>query len=338
MSYSHLNYLKRCQILTLWKAGFNQTQIANEVGVHKSTISREFNRNITFVRTKYGCWRYKPDYAQHYADDRRKAKRHFYKFTEEVSEFVKEKLLLDWSPEQISGYAKRWDLFSISHERIYQFILEDKARGGTLYTHLRHQHKSYRKRYGSPKRASNLRNRTMIDERPKIVDDKCRIGDWEIDTIIGKHHKQAIVSIVERVSKFTLLKKLEKKDSDTLKDATIEALLKYKSYVHTITSDNGSEFARHELISDKLAADFYFAHPYSSWERGLNENTNGLVRQYIKKGSALTDITDVELAIISDKLNARPRKTLGYTSPNEIFLNKLNGDEIEHSCFSHAQK
>ncbi len=235
-------------------------------------------------------------------------------------EFVKEKLLEDWSPEQISGYAKRWNLFSISHERIYQFILEDKRNGGQLYTHLRHQHKKYRKRYGSPKRQGAIKNRRMIDDRPKIVEEKNRIGDWEIDTIIGKNHKQAVLSIVERVSKYTLLKKLEIKTSAATKVAVIEALKGYQGVVHTITSDNGCEFAQHEEISKQLEADFFFAHPYSSWERGLNENTNGLVRQYLKKGSAFIPITDEELAIIAYKLNNRPRKTLGFKSPSEVFI------------------
>lgn len=248
------------------------------------------------------------------------AKRQYYKFTKEVANFVREKLLEDWSPEQISGYAKRWNLFSISHERIYQFILEDKDRGGQLYKHLRHQNKSYRKRYGSPKRQSPIKNRTMIDMRPKIVDKKVRVGDWEIDTIFCKNKKQAILSIVERVSKFTLLKKLEAKTGQTTKVALVEALQQYKERVYTITSDNGSEFSRHEEICMMLEADFYFAHPYSSWERGLNENTNGLIRQYIKKGSELTEITDQELALIACKLNNRPRKTLNYKSPNEIFM------------------
>ncbi len=319
MGHTHLNYLKRCQILALWKTGFNQTQIAKEVGVNKSTICREFKRNITFVRTKLGYWTYKPDYAQCYADERRKAKRHYYKFTEEVAKFVKEKILEDWSPEQISGYAKRWKLFSISHERIYLFILEDKENGGELYKHLRHQNKKYRKRYGSPKRHCPIKNRVMIDDRPEIVDKKSRIGDWEIDTIIGKNHKQAVLSIVERVSKFTLLKKLNIKTSDTAKIALTEALEKYKNHVHTITSDNGTEFAGHEGVSAALEADFFFAHPYSSWERGLNENTNGLVRQYIRKGSEFTDVTDESLAIIANKLNNRPRKTLEYKSPSEVF-------------------
>jgi transposase, IS30 family len=208
MAYKRLNYLRRCQILALWKAGFRQSQIAKEVGVHRSTISREFKRNITFIRTSLGYWTYKPNYAQCYADERRKASRNFYKSTKEVEQFVRDKIQEDWCPEQISGYAKRLGLFSISHERIYQFLIQDKFDGGKLYQHLRHKNKKYRKRYGSPARQCSIRSRRMIDEGPGVVDEKSRIGDWEIDTIIGKNHKHAIVSIVERKSKFTILKKV----------------------------------------------------------------------------------------------------------------------------------
>lgn len=319
MGYKRLNYLRRVQILALWKAGFNQSQIAREVGVHRSTICREFQRNITFVRTALGYWAYKPNYAQCYADDRRKASKNFYKFTKEVEGFVIEKIQEDWSPEQISGYAKRLGLFSISHERIYQFLIQDKFDGGKLYKHLRHKNKKYRKRYGSPTRQCTIRNRRMIDERPAVIDDKSRIGDWEIDTIIGKNHNQAIVSIVERKSKFTILKKVTRKTAKNVTEATVQVLQGYVDKVLTITGDNGSEFAYHEQISQKLDADFFFAHPYSSWERGLNENTNGLVRQYIRKGSQLTKINDEILAIMATKLNNRPRKTLGYKTPNEVF-------------------
>ncbi len=319
MAHLHLNYLKRCQILALWKAGYNQTQIAKEVGVHKSTICREFKRNITFVRTALGYWTYKPDYAQSYAEARRKQTRYFYKFTKAVAEFVKERILEDWSPEQISGYAKRLNLFSISHERIYHFALEDKRNGGELYKHLRHQRKRYRKRYGSPKRMGPIKNKKVIDERPNIVDTKSRIGDWEVDTIIGKNHKQAVLTLVERATKFTLLKKLDSKNSQSVLIALTEALANYKEKAHTITSDNGSEFARHEKISEILDADFYFAHPYSSWERGLNENTNGLVRQYLKKGSSFSHVTENELIRLASKLNNKPRKTLSFLTPQQVF-------------------
>jgi len=269
VAYKHLTYIQRCKIYGLWRAGHSQIEIAKEIEVHKSTINRELNKNITFVRTALGSWQYKPDYAQHYVEERKKDKPKQIKFTEEVEAFVREKLLDDWSPEQISSYAKRHELFSLSHERIYQYILLDKQRGGELYKHLRHQHKKYRKRYGSPKRQGPIRNRRFIDERPIIINEKQRIGDWEIDTIIGKNHKQAIVSIVERVSKKTILKKVKAKTAELVSSSVIQCLNSLKDRVLTITGDNGSEFAYHEKIATELQADFYFAHPYSSWERGL---------------------------------------------------------------------
>lgn len=207
----------------------------------------------------------------------------------------------------------------IGKEWIYQFILKDKEKGGKLYLNLRHQNKKYRKRYGSPKRTGPIKNRRFIDERPKIVDEKNRIGDWEIDTIIGKQQKQAVISIVERFSKKTILKKVSKRTANSVAVATIDSLKDFSNSVLSITADNGSEFAFHEKISKELNTDFYFAHPYSSWERGLNENTNGLVRQYLKKGSSFSEITDLDLAIIEDCLNNRPRKSLGYATPNETF-------------------
>ena len=319
MGHKQLTLEQRYHISGLWKAGYKKTDIADEIGVHKSTISRELSRNITLVHTAFGSWQYKPNYAQTYADERHQNKAKQIKFTGLVEKFVREKLSIEWSPEQISGYAKRHKLFSISHERIYQFILEDKKIGGDLYTHLRHKNKKYRKRYGSGKRTGPIKNRIFIDDRPAEVDEKKRIGDWEIDTIIGKNHKQAIVTIVERLSKKAVLKKTENKTAELDYNATISGLSQLIKYILTITSDNGSEFAYHAKISNALEAEFYFAHPYSSWERGLNENTNGLVRQYIKKGSDFSNITDDTLAIIMDKLNNRPRKSLGYATPNEVF-------------------
>lgn len=319
MGYKQLDYRKRCQIYGLWRAGYNQSEIAKEVGVHKSTISREFKRNITFVRTSLGYWDYKPDYAQCYAAERHKNKPKARKFIKPVEAFVTEKIQEDWSPDQISGYAKRHNIFDISHERIYRFILANKQSGGNLHKHLRHQHKKYRKRYGSPKRIGSIKNRRFIDDRPIVVDQKSRIGDWEIDTIIGKNHRQAVISIVERVSKKTILSKVKSKTSKSVYESVLESMTPIKDKVLTITADNGSEFARHEKISTDLDTDFYFAHPYSSWERGLNENTNGLVRQYLKKGSGFESVDDQKIFSIMSKLNNRPRKLLGYKTPNEVF-------------------
>lgn len=319
MAYKQLDFIQRCRIYGLWRAGHTQLAIAKEIGVHKSTISRELNRNITFVRTKLGSWQYKPNYAQTYAEDRRKNKAKKIKFTSDVEAFVREKLLIDWSPEQISGYAKRHNLFSISHERIYQFILTDKQSGGGLYTHLRHQHKKYRKRYGSPNRQGPIKNRVMIDARPEVVNEKRRLGDWEIDTIIGKQHQKAIVTLVERVSKKTLIGKVGSKKAEFVKNQIIQLLKPFKPYVLTITADNGVEFSYHEIIAAALKTNIYFAHPYHSWERGLNENTNGLIRQYIPKGEDFTQISDADIMDIQERLNNRPRKSLSYATPNEVF-------------------
>lgn len=319
MVYKQLDFQKRCQIYGLWRAGHNQTEITNEIGVHKSTISRELKRNIVFVRTALGSWQYKPHYAQTYAEKRHKDKNKRIKLTQEVETFVRDKLQQDWSPDQISGYAKRHQLFSISHEWIYRYILKDKEKGGKLYLHLRHQHKKYRKRYGSPARTGPIKNRVFIDERPKIIDEKNRIGDWEIDTIIGKHRQQAIITIVERFSKKTLCKKTPSRKAEITREAAISVLKPFASKVFTVTGDNGVEFADHETISKVLNTQFYFAHPYASWERGLNENTNGLIRQYLQKGCDFSGVTDEALLAITDKLNNRPRKYLNYATPNEVF-------------------
>lgn len=317
MAYKHLTFIQRCKIYGLWRSGHNQTEIAKEIGVHKSTISREFKRNIFWWGSRIP--HYKPDYAQSYTEDRHKNKHKQIKFNKEVEAFVREKLLADWSPEQISGYAKRHQLFSISHERIYQFILKDKQTGGELYKHLRHQHKKYRKRYGSPKRQGPIKNRIMIDERPEVVDERKRLGDWEIDTIIGKQQQKAIVTLVERVSKLTLIGQVGTKQADVVCAQTIRLLSQIKDYVFTITADNGVEFAYHEAIAQALDAKIYFAHPYHSWERGLNENTNGLIRQYIPKGKDFTEVNEADIMRIQEQLNHRPRKSLGYATPYEVF-------------------
>lgn len=226
-------------------------------------------------------------------------------------------------------------LFSLSHEWIYRFILKDKEKGGRLYLHLRHQHKKYRKRYGSPARNSPIKNRIFIDERPKIVDEKSRIGDWEIDTIIGKNRQQAIITIVERFSKKTICKKIPCRKAEITKEAMVNALKPVIDRVLIITGDNGIEFAEHEAISKALNAQFYFAHPYASWERGLNENTNGLIRQYLHKGSNFSNITKDSLTITTNKLNNRPRKLLDYATPNEMFTtSKLCDIKINDICKS----
>ncbi|MCH9699245.1 MAG: IS30 family transposase, partial [Gammaproteobacteria bacterium] len=199
-------------------------------------------------------------------------------------------------------------------------VWADKRQGGTLYTHLRQSNKKRKKQYGSQDKRGQIRNRTSIDERPGIVEHKTRIGDWEIDTVIGQHHQGALVTIVDRVSKFTLIKKVESKHAAGVTAATVSLLAPFLDQVFTITADNGKEFADHEAITKQLGATVYFAHPYHSWERGLNENTNGLIRQYFTKGSSFVNISDQHVLEVMDKLNHRPRKTLNYQTPHAVFF------------------
>lgn len=313
MSYKHLTFVQRCKISAFWKAGYQQKEIAAEIGVSPSTISRELKRNS---RWNYV---YCPDQAAAFYKLKRKNSKKPKKFTEAIRNIVNEKLKLEWSPEQISGYGKRHGLFEISHERIYQYVLADKKSGGKLYLHLRFGKKKYRKRYGSPKRAHTIKNRVFIDERPEVVNQKLRLGDWEIDTIIGKEHKDAIVTIVERLSKKTVIGRVTTKKAQEVSTEVISLLSPIKQYVLTITSDNGCEFAHHEWIAENLEASIYFAHPYHSWERGLNENTNGLIRQYIPKGSSFSDLTPERIKEIENRINSRPRKSLNYATPDELF-------------------
>jgi transposase, IS30 family len=207
--------------------------------------------------------------------------------------------------EQISGYLHLHGLGRVSAERIYQHILADQQSGGSLYLNLRCQ-KKRRKRYGKLSRRGQIPNRRSVELRPEIVAEKTRLGDWEADTIIGKNHHQAILSLVERKTKYCLLAKVARKTAQMVEQAACGKLAEHVGKVHTITSDNGREFANHQQIAESLAADFFFAHPYHSWERGLNENTNGLVRQYFPKRMAFASITDEQLQMVEDKLNSRP--------------------------------
>jgi transposase, IS30 family len=222
-----------------------------------------------------------------------------------------------WSPAQIAGRLKLEDQLSVSHQRIYQHIYADEHGGGILYRHLRCQ-KVRRQRDGRYDRRAHCQDHRSIEQRPKIVDAKRRRGDWEADTIIGRNHQQAIVSLVERKSKLTQLEKVTRNTAELVGQAVREQWQPLT--VHRITSDNGREIAQHQSIAHQLKADFHFAHPYSSWERGLNENTNGLVRQYFPKKSDFSKITDREIKEAVERLNNRPRKTLGYKTPNEVFF------------------
>jgi transposase, IS30 family len=312
-NYKQLSQAQRYQIEILKKAGKNQKEIAELLGVSAPTISRELKRNK-------GQKGYRPKQAQIKADKRRKQAAKATKMTLALIILIEARIVLDWSPEQVSGQLKAELDILISHERIYQHIWTDKRHGGTLYTHLRQSNKKRKKQYGSKDKRGQIRNRVSIDERPAIVAEKTRIGDWEIDTVIGQNHQGALVTIVDRVSKFTLIKKVDSKHTEVVTAATIILLRPYLDKTLTITADNGKEFAGHETLKEQLGANVYFAHPYCSWERGLNENTNGLIRQYFTKGSSFENITDDEVEAVMNKLNHRPRKTLKFKTPHTVFF------------------
>jgi len=311
MNYTQLTRVQRYQIYALMKAGHNQSQIAVVVGCHKSTISRELRRN----RGQKG---YRPHQADELAYDRQ-CEAYRSRISWQTWQQVERLLRLEWSPEQIAGRLKLEQKPTVSHECIYLYVYAEKRRGGTLHRHLRSQ-KKQRKRYGGYLRRGQIPNRTSIDQRPQIVARKGRFGDWEADTIVGARHKGGLLSVVERKSKLTRLCKLETKGALELKRESIQLLRPLANQVHTITVDNGKEFCEHKAIAAGLQADIYFAHPYASWERGLNENTNGLVRQYFPKKYDFARITNQDLQRVEDLLNNRPRKTLGYWTPNEVFF------------------
>lgn len=308
--YPHLTYEQRCQIYALNKSGKSSRSIGQILGIHHSRVCRELRRNK-------GLRGYRYKQAQRLSEVRKI--RDNPKMTLELTSLIKEKLQLQWSPQQISGWLKRNGHGSISHERIYQHIWQDKKQGGDLYRNLRRRGKKYNKRIHKNSGRGLIPGRVDIDERPAIVDEQSRIGDWELDTIIGAGHKCAIVSMVERTTKFTRLRKVHNKSAREVTKSLVSALRPHKDKVLTLTSDNGKEFAGHFKVSEKLDADFYFAKPYHSWERGLNEHTNGLVRQYFPKNTCFEAISDKDIRKVENLLNNRPRAVLHYRTPAEVF-------------------
>ena len=308
-SYTQLTREQRYQISALLKMEHNLTEIADLLHVHKSTIGREINRNRG--------WRgYRPRQADQKACDRRKTPRRIACMPWDEVDVL---LCQDWSPEQISGWLNKHQRIRISHEWIYQHILADQLSGGDLYTHLRCQ-KKRRKRYGKHDYRGRIPDRVSIEARPAIVERRQRLGDWEIDTLIGKGHHGALVSLVERKSRFTLLQPVDQCQAELVSQAAISLLKPFAEKVLTITADNGKEFANHVQIAEALEAAFYFAHPYSAWERGTNENTNGLVRQYFPKNTNFSHPTFKDVLSVTDKLNHRPRKWFDFLTPFEVFL------------------
>lgn len=306
---------QRYQIEAYIESGMSKVFIAEKLCIHASSIYREIKRN---AHKKGG---YSAKHALMLADERKERFNQPRKFNKNIERTIRSFIENEqWSPEQIVGHCKKKEKPMVSHERIYQYVREDKANGGNLYKNMRHRLKHRKRPVGG--KQMPIRNRVSIDERPDIVCNKERFGDWEIDTIIGKNGKGAIVTIVERSSAFFMMKKLEGgKEAKGLAKTVVEMLLPYKKHVHSITSDNGSEFAEHEFIADKLDLNFYFAHPYSSWERGLSEYTNKLIRQYVPKKSVFENYTNEYITDVQRKINRRPRENLDFDDPKSIFYN-----------------
>lgn len=309
-SYTHLTQEERYQIYAYKKAGYSHFDIGEMLGRHVSTIRREVDRNT-------GLRSYRPQQAHWFAQERHQLKPKVIKMTEEMLQHIRERLALEWSPEQIQGRLKADGEASVCPKTIYDFIAQDKANGGDLYRHMRH--KKYRRRTGKPNARGQIRNRVGIEERPDIVDQKKRIGDWEADTVIGKGHKGVLVTLSERVSKLNLIAHVPSKHAEVVTQAMIGMLTPYRDDLHTITFDNGKEFAFHETVAQALDVKTYFARPYHSWERGLNENHNGLIRQYLPKGLPLDKVTQEQVMDIQNRLNQRPRKLLGFRTPEEVY-------------------
>jgi IS30 family transposase len=316
MNYTHLTQDERYQIAILNKAGHDQSEIAHLIHRHPSTISRELRRN----RGQRG---YRPKQAQALSQARMQACENGPRVSSETWNVVDAKLVETWSPEQISGYLKANGEPTVSHESIYQRIYADKRAGGTLHHTLRCQ-KIRKKRYGGRERRGSIPNQVSIDLRPAIVAERARFGDWEADLVIGAGQKQALVTINERTSRYSLIAHVPFKTAQAVSDSMISLLTPFATCVHTLTTDNGKEFAQHERIADTLDADFYFAHPYASWERGANENMNGLIRQFFPKKMRFDSITEKDIAFVMHRLNHRPRKCLGFKTPHEVFMNQLH--------------
>ena len=311
MGYTQLTREERYQIYILKKTGQMQKEIAHMLGRNKSTISRELRRNR-------GLRGYRPKQAHECAVARRLLKARP-RIDKQIWQGVETLIRQEWSPEQITRRLKMEQGVRISHEWIYQHVYADKRSGGDLSRSLRCQ-KVRRKRYGAYDRRGTIPNAVSIDDRPSIVDTRKRFGDWEGDTVIGKRHQGALVTLVERKSLYTVIRAVLRKTAGAVRAAVNEALTPHKDRVHTLTYDNGREFADHKGMAKDLETKIYFAHPYASWERGTNENTNGLIRQYFPKHRDLTTVSTTEIEQVMNKLNHRPRKSLGFRTPYEVFF------------------
>lgn len=314
---------QRYEIAALHSSGKTQEYIAGVMGVHKSSISRELRRNADGRSGQY-----KAKLAERKCRDRHRNKPKKIAFSTQVIEMIESLIREDLSPEQIVGYCKKNGVFCVSVESIYLHIWKDKKNRGDLYKHLRRKGRRYKKRGAINTGRGQIADRVGIEKRPLIVEDKSRFGDLEADTIVGKNHKGAIVTLNDRASGMLRMKKTATREAVEIGAAINELLERWIPYINTITSDNGKEFAEHKEIAENCQVDFYFANPYSPWERGANENLNGLIRQYFPKKTDFSTITDEEIERIERKLNNRPRKRYNFETPLEVMDKLLFNTEV----------
>lgn len=317
MTYTQITPHERYALSLFRRQGLNQAAIARSMGRHPSTISRELRRNV---------WRedgrtYRPGKAQSYTNQRRRVSRRNSQFTAGDWAAVEAVLREDWSPEQVVGWFARFRILAISHETIYRYVWKDKQRGGTLWTHLRVATKHVRKRYGHYDSRGRLAGKRHISERPAGAEHRSRFGHWEGDTVLGNtQHGACVVTLVERKSGFTAIGLLARRAAPEVNARLRQLIAAQPRPVRTITLDNGTEFHSYKALEATVEARCYFATPHHSWERGTNENTNGLIRQYLPKRTSMEHITQRDCQRIADTLNRRPRKRLGYRTPEECYV------------------
>ena len=313
-TYRRITYEDRCQIYALRTAGNTQAEIGKVLGFSQGTVSRELARTT-------GQRGYRFQQAHRTAQSRQQPVRHQpRKLTIRVRRALARKLRAErWSPEQMSFWLRATRGVSLSHEWIYQMIWANKRAGGDLWRFLRRRGKRYNRRGAHTAGRGVIPHRTDIADRPAIVDAKSRLGDWEGDTIVGAQRKGALLTHVERKSLFTTISRLPRPTANATHRATVRRLKPLRDHVHTITYDNGKEFAGHRHTAHILHAQIFFATPYHAWERGVNENTNGLIRDFFPKGTNFSTIHPATVAKVERLLNGRPRKSLGFKTPNEVF-------------------
>jgi len=317
MKYRQLNAEERSVLAALRSLGLSQAEIGRELGRHRSTVGRELKRNCA----PYDGW-YRAARAHQRAHARRYRSRRNSQFGGAQWGRVEELLCEEWSPEQVSGHLARTKELSISHETIYRHVWRDLEAGGTLHAHLRGARKQCRKRYGRYDSRGRLAGKRMIGERPAVVERRRQIGHWEIDTMMGEslgESSDCILTLVERKTGFVLIGKLQARTAAEANRVLLELMARHPGRILTITADNGTEFHWYGKVEAATGVRFYFATPHHSWERGTNENTNGLIRQYLPKGQTLAAVTQSQCDAIADHLNKRPRKRHEYKTPNECF-------------------